>query len=139
MSDEEVEQITCATYTHARRHPMVLGQIAGWTPPFQLTLPQVGVLIVGYWIMFQTWGIWARFLPGGVALFLALTIPATFAWAARRARVEGRSLVRTAGGWLSLLMVPRTGRAGNRTYREGRAVALGRTTVYVASSGEQGR
>jgi hypothetical protein len=35
------DEIICATYTHARRHPMVLGNIGGWTPPWQLKLVDV--------------------------------------------------------------------------------------------------
>ena len=46
MYDEDDDQsIQCATYTHARRHPMVLGSIGGWSPPFQLTMTQLGVLL----------------------------------------------------------------------------------------------
>lgn len=140
MSDAH-EPIVCATYTHARRHPMVLGQIGGWTPPFQLSITQIAVLLGVLLVEFQTWSFWARFLPGGLALVIAFVLPCLLAWAARRARLEGRSLVRTALGWLTFLSMPRTGRVGGRPYRSARAAPLGRSTVFVRpgspSPGEQ--
>lgn len=134
MTDERGdEQIVCATYTHARRHPMVLGQIGGWTPPFQLTLTQVFVLFVGFVIEYQTWRWWGGHLPPGLGVMVFIALPCTLAWATRRARVEGRSLPRTAIGWLAFLARPRPGRAGGRTYRQPRPSAPGRTPVYVAT------
>ena len=71
MSDEEQSgYITCATYTHARRHPMVLGKIGGWRPPFQLTLPQLGVFIVAFLLMVRLWPLWAGFLSPIIAVAL---------------------------------------------------------------------
>lgn len=131
MGEEPAEPLTFATYTHARRHPMVLGQIGGWTPPFQLTLPQVGVLIVGYVLELQTWRYWGPYLPRVLAIGLAVGAPCVLAFAARRARVEGRSLPRTVIGWLMLLWVPRGGLAVGRPQRPTRPMTIG-WPVYLA-------
>lgn len=130
-------QISCATYTHARRHPMVLGQIAGWTPPFQLSMPQIAVLAVAFIIEFQTWRWWGPVLPRTVAVVLALGVPTLLAWTVRRARIEGRSLPRAVFGFLAFWSRPRGGRVGGRPYRPGRALDLTRARVFVAAGDER--
>lgn len=137
MSEGPREHIVCATYTHARRHPMVLGNIAGWTPPFQLSLPQLAVLVVVFLLEMQTWNTWAPLLPRTSAMIIAVGLPCALAWAVRRARVEGRSLLRTGLGWLMLLSTPSAGRVGGRPYRLARAARLGRAQVYVAPGDER--
>jgi hypothetical protein len=134
MAEESDEQqIVCATYTHARRHPMVLGQIGGWTPPFQLSLTQIAVLLVALFVEVQTWRWWGAHLPRILAVILAAGVPALLAWAARRARFEGRSLPRAALGWLMFLSRPRHGQVAGRTYRPARPGSPGRDPVYVAA------
>ena len=130
--DEQPHQLNCATYTHARRHPMVIGQIGGWTPPFQLTMPQVAVLLVGLLIEVKTWQWWLGYLPSAMAVVVALVLPVLLAWVVRRARFEGRSIGRAALGWLNLLSVPRGGQVRGRPNNPARAVALGRHSVFVA-------
>jgi hypothetical protein len=125
-------QISCATYTHARRHPMVMGQIAGWTPPFQLSMPQIAVLAVSFWVEFQTWRWWGSALPRVVAVVVAIGVPSVLAWAVRRARLEGRSLLRTVFGFVALWSKPWGGRVGGRPYHAGRAVSLSAARVFVA-------
>lgn len=133
MTEElEGEQILCATYTHARRHPMVLGQIGGWTPPFQLTLTQVAVLLLGFWVEYATWDLWGGRLPRAMGVAVFIGVPATLAWLTRHARAEGRSLPRAGVGWLMLLCRSRSGRVGGRTYRSARPGSPGRTPVFVA-------
>jgi hypothetical protein len=129
-----VEEITCATYTHARRHPMVLGQIGGWTPPFQLTMPQLGVLILTFLVEVKTWGLWFGHLPRGVAVVLAVILPVTLAWVARRARYEGRSLPRAAVGWCASRCSPRNGTLGGRANRPAAAADRRPALVFVARS-----
>ena len=97
MDDDSDHQIICATYTHARRHPMVLGNIGGWTPPFQLTLVQVGVLIGAYVIEMQTWRWWGAKLPMTLAAIIAIGVPCLLAWVVRRTRMSmGRRASSTA-------------------------------------------
>jgi len=134
MPDEAgAPEIHCATYTHARRHPMVLGRIAGWTPPFQLSLTQIGVLLVSFYAMVQTWGLWATALPDSLALILGVGIPVGLTWAVRRVRVEGRSLPRAALGWVMLWSVPPKGTLRGRPHREHRAVSLAAVRMNVAA------
>jgi hypothetical protein len=134
------DRLACATYTHARRHPMVLGQIGGWTPPFQLTPAQIVVLLVSLIIEAQTWRWWGRALPSFVSVILAVGVPCGLTWAVRRGRVEGRSLVRAAAGYLTLAARRGVGQVGGRPYRPARRTVLSSARVFVAADpGEGGR
>jgi hypothetical protein len=132
MNDELDAEIVCATYTHARRHPMVMGQIGGWTPPFQLTLTQLAVLIVSFAIETQTWRYWGPFLPRMAGVVVALGLPCLLAWVVRRTRLEGRSLPRFVAGWLTYVAMPRSGRVGGRAYRPSRPLWPYYERIYVA-------
>lgn len=136
MDDDLDSQITCATYTHARRHPMVMGNIGGWTPPFQVTMPQLAVLVVTYFIELWTWRWWAALLPRVIAIMLAISLPCLLAWAVRRTRLEGRSLPRTLLGWLMLMWTPRMGQVGGRPNRPAPLCAPLRAGIYVAPGEE---
>jgi hypothetical protein len=131
MPDEDDDGIVCATYTHARRHPMVLGNIGGWTPPFQLSLVQVAVVLSAYFVEFRTYEWWGRFLPQTPAILFALGAPWALAWVARHTRIEGRSLPRLAVGYLGLLWTPRHGEVGGRPYRAARAATPLAAALYV--------
>jgi hypothetical protein len=131
MADDPGERLTCATYTHARRHPMVIGQIAGWTPPFQLTPTQIAVLLVSVLVESQTWQWWGPHLPRGAAVLIAIGLPCLLTWLVRRGRLEGRSVVRTTAGWLQLWGRPRGGRVGGRGYRPARPHLLPSAPVFV--------
>jgi hypothetical protein len=136
--EDDGEVLQCATYTHARRHPMVLGHIGGWTPPFQLTLPQIGVIFGTFWFEGQTWRFWGAYLPRTVGFALVISLPVVLAWVVRRTRIEGRSLPRALLGYASLLWTPKDGQVGGRPNRESRAAHPGLTHVYV-DGGEVGR
>jgi len=96
---------------------MVLGHIAGWAPPFQLTIAQVLVVLVTFVFLTWSWSAWAAHLPSSVSFLAAVGLPVAAAWVARHVRLEGRSLPRTALGYLSLWSAPNTGRAGGRPLR----------------------
>jgi hypothetical protein len=132
VSDVVDDEIICATYTHARRHPMVLGNIGGWTPPFQLTLVQVAVLIVSYIVEVQIWSLWGGHLPTAPGLIGMVGLPCLLAWAVRRTRIEGRSLPRLAVGWAQFLARPRRGAVAGRPYRPERPRSPLGGYVYVA-------
>ena len=130
MRHDEATPITCATYTHARRHPMVLGRIAGWAPPFQLTISQLMVLLVTFFSLIWSWDVWGPLLPGSTGMFVVLGVPAAAAWAVRRARIEGRSLPRAAIGVVQLLASPRHGVLHGKPVRQHRPQAtLGRVQL----------
>ncbi|MBW3643612.1 MAG: hypothetical protein KY447_11940 [Actinobacteria bacterium] len=122
MPNGSQELIACASYTHARRHPMVLGRIAGWTPPFQLTITQIVVLLATFAVLTWSWSAWAQRLPGTVSLMVTTGLPMALAWAVRRVRVEGRSLPRAALGYVLVWCAPTAGTAGGRPYRPARPV-----------------
>ncbi|MGH9214304.1 MAG: TcpE family conjugal transfer membrane protein [Acidimicrobiales bacterium] len=138
MIDEPDAEIVCATYTHARRHPMVMGQIGGWTPPFQLTLTQLAVLVITFIVETQTWRWWGQMLPRLVGIVVALGLPCVLAWVVRRTRLEGRSLVRYAVGWVTLISTPHGGRVGGRAYRPVRQWWPVGGHVYVAPGEDDG-
>jgi hypothetical protein len=120
VAEPDAPRISCASYTHARRHPMVLGRIAGWAPPFQLSVTQLGVLVVSFLVLTWTQRAWSLVIPPGMSVLLLVGLPCGLAWAIRRVRVEGRSLPRAALGWLSLWSHPTGGMVGGRPVREGR-------------------
>lgn len=106
--------MACASYTHARRHPKVLGKIGGWAPPVQLSFVQLATFTAVAVMLVMTWEWWARWMPPVLRLAVIVTAPSLAAWAVRRSRVEGRSLVRTAAGFITLASQPRTGTLAGR-------------------------
>lgn len=138
MSDEQDDdQIVCATYTHARRHPMVMGQIGGWRPPVQLTIPQIVVLVAAVLVEAKTWHWWGEHLPLVLRFFVFLTVPCVLAWLVRHPRAEGRSLPRALLGWLQFLSRPRRGRIGGRAHKPARPSRPGWAAVVVAAGPEE--
>jgi hypothetical protein len=129
--DGHERRVECATYTHARRHPMVLGKIGDWTPPFQLTMPQIGVIVGAVLLETWLWRYWGAHLPAPLAITLFVTVPIILAWVVRHARVEGRSLIRFAGGAVAYMLRPRSGRAGGRSSRPAPPSALHRYRILV--------
>jgi hypothetical protein len=132
MPDDEAQPIVCASYTHARRHPMVLGTIADWSLPFQVTITQIAVLLVGLVAVNQTWRFWAPLFPPVVATIAGVGLPVLVAWLARWVRVEGRSPLRAAWGWVQLWSAPPGGVIGGRPARERRVSDLSRHRMVVA-------
>ncbi|HET6953118.1 MAG TPA: TcpE family conjugal transfer membrane protein [Acidimicrobiales bacterium] len=130
--DDDDDAVSCATYTHARRHPMVLGNIGGWTPPFQLSLVQLGTVVAVYFVEFRTWPLWGAHLPRVPAVIVALGLPWLLAWAVRHTRIEGRSLPRLALGVVMLLSAPAGGTVRGRAYRPPRPSAPLASPIYVA-------
>jgi hypothetical protein len=112
---------------------MVLGRIAGWTPPFQLSVTQIAVLLVSFFVMVKTWWLWAPMLPSSLALLAGGGVPIGLTWAVRRVRVEGRSLPRAAVGWVSLWATPPKGALRGRPYRDRRAMTLTGIRMNVAA------
>jgi hypothetical protein len=126
--------IACASFTHARRHPMVLGRVAGWAPPFQLSVTQLAVLVGSFLTLTSSRPAWSVAVPPGLSTVVLLGLPAGLAWAIRRVRVEGRSLPRAALGWLTLWSQPAGGVVGGRPVRDART-SSSRGRAFVARSG----
>ena len=134
MDDDNA--VHCASYTHARRHPMVLGRIAGWTPPFQLTITQVLVVLVTFVAVTWSWSVWAPFLPSTLSFLAAAGIPIGAGWAVRHIRLEGRSLTRTVLGYLTLASTPRSGRVAGRPVRQLRPARTNAPVWFAPGGGE---
>jgi hypothetical protein len=128
-----VVPVACSSYTHARRHPKVLGKIGGWAPPVQLSFTQLATFAAVAVTLVMSWELWATWLPPLLRLVVITAAPSAAAWAVRRSRVEGRSLVRTATGFATLACQPRTGslagrpapRGGRQDWRAHRAFVAG--------------
>jgi hypothetical protein len=110
------------SYTRARRHPWVLGNIGGWTLPLGPYTPaQLVVAGVGILTLIQTYGVWAPvFGPLPVFAWGAAV------WAVRSARIGGRVPAAALLGLLTAALEPGAGRIGGRTARDhGTAELLG--------------
>lgn len=112
--------VACASFTHARRHPKVLGRIGGWAPPVQLSFTQLATFSAVAVALVTSWELWAAWLPPLGRLVVITTAPSLAAWAVRRSRVEGRSLARTTAGFITLACQPRTGTLAGRPAPSGR-------------------
>lgn len=106
--------VTCYSYTHARRFPLVIGKIGGFTLPTPLSPSQSATLLGSFFLMLGSRRWWGAFLPGMAdALFLVL-VPGTLTWAVRHLRMEGRNPVKMLLGLLSLLLAPTQGTVRGR-------------------------
>ncbi|MDH3369072.1 MAG: conjugal transfer protein [Gemmatimonadota bacterium] len=106
--------VTCYSYTHARRFPLVIGKIGGFALPTPLSPSQLGTLLGSFFLMLASRRWWGVIVPGiGDALFLVV-IPGTLTWAVRHLRMEGRSPVKMLFGVASLLLAPTQGTVRGR-------------------------
>jgi hypothetical protein len=126
---------TGRSYTRARRMPWVVGKIQGVTLPFgPYTATQLGVLLVGGWLLVQTFRFWSRLGPLGLIL---LAVPPALAWAARHAKIEGRTPARALAGFLTVLAGAAWGRADQHLARSPRPVTLTGKIRLAPSPGHQ--
>ena len=109
--DRADPDVTCRSYTHARRYPWVIGKIGGWQLPTQLTLAQLAAIASTLLLLAGTRPLWAH-LPRMGNLLVEIAVPTGAAWGARHLRVEGRTPLRALAGLLSYLA--RCGRASVR-------------------------
>jgi hypothetical protein len=107
--------LPCRVYTHARRHPIVIGNIQGLRIP-PVTPAQLLVGIGSLVLLLVTQPLWAHFGGAGNGLVM-ITVPLGLAYAARALRVEGRAPWRAALGWMTLMLAPRHGRRLGRAER----------------------
>jgi hypothetical protein len=121
VSAAEGEALLIArSYTRARRHPWVLGNIGGWTLPLGPYTPaQLVVAGVGVLALIETYGVWAPVL-GPVPVFAW----GAAVWAVRSARIGGRVPGAALLGVLTAALEPRAGRIGGRTARDRDTVGL---------------
>ncbi|MGW1364741.1 hypothetical protein ACWCQP_45965 [Streptomyces chartreusis] len=118
-------------YTHARRHPLVIGKFPGggrlWGGPY--TIPQALVMVGTFIVLILFQQVWAHF---GLLLnaLIAFALPYGLGFAVRKVNVDGRNPLAVAGSMLGLMASPATGRMGGRPLKSlGRSPALGVCTV----------
>jgi TcpE family len=107
--------LTQRSFTFGRRYPKVIGRIGRFTLPAPMSVLQLGVFVGGVGMLRALQPVWAHLGALNVAVYLV--VPAGLAFAARFARVEGRSPARFLLGVTSLALTPHGG------YLRGRAVA----------------
>jgi hypothetical protein len=100
--------LECRVYTHARRHPIVIGNIQGLRIP-PVTPAQLLIGAGSLVVLVATQPLWAHF-GGAVNGLIILAVPLGLAFAARALRVEGRAPWRAALGWFNLAVAPRGGK-----------------------------
>jgi hypothetical protein len=122
--------VACRVYTHARRHPVVIGNIQGLRIP-PVTPAQLLVGIGSLVLLVGSYPVWAHF-GGAVNGFLMVAIPLGLAFAARALRVEGRAPWRAGLGWLMLFVAPRRGLRLGKPERTNRVIREYRPKVWVA-------
>jgi hypothetical protein len=105
---EDDLRIDCRVYTHARRHPIVIGNIQGLRIP-PVTPAQLLVGVGSLVVLVLTQPLWAHF-GGAVNGLIMIAVPLGLAFAARALRVEGRAPWRAGLGWFMLVAAPRRGR-----------------------------
>ncbi|MFC5906382.1 hypothetical protein [Streptacidiphilus monticola] len=103
------------SYTRARRHPWVLGKIGEFTLPLGPYTPaQLAIAGVGTFALIKTYGWWAPLGP------LPLIGLGALVWAARSAKVGGRTPQAALLGLLAAALQPPAGRINNATARDRR-------------------
>jgi hypothetical protein len=100
--------ISCRVYTHARRHPIVIGNIQGLKIP-PVTPAQLVVGVGSLLFLVASQPIWAHF-GGAINGLLMISVPLGLAFAARALRVEGRAPWRAGLGWFMLVAAPKRGK-----------------------------
>ncbi len=110
--------LTQRSFTFGRRYPKVIGRIGRFTLPAPMSVLQLGVFVGGVAALRAVQPVWAHLGALNVAVYLV--VPAGLAFAARFARVEGRSPARFLLGMAGLALAPRGG------YLRDRAVSAAR-------------
>lgn len=127
------EPLTCRSFGFARRYPLVVGKLSGWTPWWGPATPtQYGVGVGVALLLLSSRRLWAH-LPGALNLLVGIGLPFGLAWAVRSARFEHRTPARALLGLLSYLAVPRTGRLHGRRAPTPRPRRLHGSWIFVAA------
>lgn len=100
------------SYTHALRHPVIIGHVAGWRLPWAVSATQLGAVAATTAVLLATRPVWAHL--GGVGnLIVFSVVVGMVGWAVRYWRVEGRSPIRVAVGVATLMLGSRASLYGN--------------------------
>lgn len=131
------EPVVFSSYTHALRHPVIIGHVAGWRLPWALSVTQLGAVAASAVAMLATRMVWAHL--GGVGnLIVFCLVVGLSGWAARHWRIEGRSPLRVALSMVALASRPRSGVRNGSPVRSCRAVRGHPVGIVVLEVGETG-
>lgn len=128
------QTLVCRSYTHARRHPIVVGKIGGFAF-VPMTPTQLGVGVGSFLALMYLRGLWAHL--GLANAVVAIGVPWGLSWLVRQVRFEGRSPLRAAAGITAWLIAPRHGSHQGRPHRPTRPRPLTGTRLFVCD--EAGR
>lgn len=129
----EPQPVVFLSYTHALRHPVIIGHVAGWRLPWALSATQLGAVAAAAIVMLAIRPVWAHM--GGVGnLVVFCLMVAAAGWAARHWRIEGRSPLRVAAAVATVAIRPRDGVRNGRPVRRFRPVR-GHPVGMVAMEG----
>jgi hypothetical protein len=120
------------SYTHALRHPIIIGRIAGWRLPWALSATQLGAVAAATGVLLATRPVWAHL--GGVGnLVVFCLVVGGAGWAVRHWRIEGRSPLRVAAGVITVALAPgcRQGVRNGRPVRPCRPIRSPGTAVTI--------
>ncbi|MFJ8870552.1 hypothetical protein ACIRD6_32970 [Streptomyces sp. NPDC102473] len=127
-------QRVARVYTAARRHPWVLGKLGDWVIWFGPYTPaQLAVLGGGALLLVKTFSLWSWLGPVPVVLWLVAV------WAVRGAKINGRSPMTAALGWLTLLARHPAGRIAGRVARDRSSTLLSGTFIVEPAVDEVAR
>jgi hypothetical protein len=132
VNGDVLEMIDCACYTHARRHPEVLGRIGRTVLPVQVTgaaLVTWCVAFVGLVVSWARW--WGAFVPVPMAVLVVAGVPVALGWLAMVTSIGGRNPFLAAGGVVRYLLRVRAGVVNGRPVRGRRRVMVARVMFGV--------
>ena len=117
MVEQAVDEVIhFQSYTHALRHPIIIGRVAGWRLPWALSVTQLGAIGATAVALLATRPVWTHLGGVGNLVLFSLFVGGA-GWAARHWRIEGRSPIVAAVGILSVALLP-----ARRVTRNGRRV-----------------
>jgi hypothetical protein len=134
-ADRGAQRLVCRSYTYARRFPLVIGKLGGWSPlwgPASISQYIVGVATAV--VLFHSRGLWAHLGAAG-NLAVGVCLPFLLAWMVRRVRVEGRDPLRALVGAAGYAFAPRHGVARGRPAARPRPVRLPAVRVFDHAGG----
>lgn len=131
----EPQTVVFLSYTHALRHPVIIGHVAGWRLPWALSATQLGAVAATAVTMLATRSVWAHLGGVGNLVVFCLMVGAA-GWAARSWRIEGRSPLRVAIALVAVAAGPRRGLRNGRPVRSWRVVRGRPVGVVVRERGE---
>jgi TcpE family len=134
MDYEDADDIIeCRTYTHARKFPLVIGQIGGYYLPVPWTPAQLVVAVGTFIFLLMMRGVWAHMgVAGNVAVIIV--VPLLLAFLVRHLKIEGRSTARGLAGFARYLSRSRTGKLHGRPVGRPAAHRRHATGIFVTQT-----